>query len=343
MAYHVLINGEQSGPHEVSAIIAMIGRGEVTADTLVWGAGMADWLPARDVAELRTHLGDLGSSESAGRPFGQPVPPLPSQAPAARLDIGRTFGDAFGVIFQQPVKMLILMVVYFVLAIVAMIPIGTAFGLSGMATMESNPSGGQAALVFVAYILFLAVGAALFAGLCWSMVCALRGDAFGIGTLLSGFPRIVPLLLFFVIYGILMSLGFVALVIPGIFLSVVLLLGPLVIMDHRVGPIAAVRGSFRAVMGIGWWRTFAVLILLSLALGAIVAVVAMVFGAGAVFMAAATGDPNAAAGAGASVAGILLIVLIYFVLMAVTAALYSAILASMYLQAQPALDAAADG
>lgn len=51
-AFFVAIAGQQAGPFDLAALQAKAAAGQLKADTLVWKAGMAQWLPAGQVAEL---------------------------------------------------------------------------------------------------------------------------------------------------------------------------------------------------------------------------------------------------------------------------------------------------
>ena len=53
VAYHVAINGQATGPHNLSVIQQMISMGQITAETLVWKANMATWAKAGEVDELK--------------------------------------------------------------------------------------------------------------------------------------------------------------------------------------------------------------------------------------------------------------------------------------------------
>lgn len=64
-AFFVAANGQQTGPFDVAAIQQRIGSGQITRQTLVWRAGMAQWTAAESVQELATL-------------FGQVPPPIPS-------------------------------------------------------------------------------------------------------------------------------------------------------------------------------------------------------------------------------------------------------------------------
>jgi len=50
--YHVAIEGEATGPYSIDGLQKQLENGVVTASTLVWASGMADWQEAADIAEL---------------------------------------------------------------------------------------------------------------------------------------------------------------------------------------------------------------------------------------------------------------------------------------------------
>lgn len=50
--FFVAINNQQAGPFDSGGLRAKVAAGELTRDSLVWKQGMANWAPARDVAEL---------------------------------------------------------------------------------------------------------------------------------------------------------------------------------------------------------------------------------------------------------------------------------------------------
>ena len=51
-AYHVAINGQQSGPFDLPTLQGHASSGSLKRDSLVWKAGMAQWVQAGTVAEL---------------------------------------------------------------------------------------------------------------------------------------------------------------------------------------------------------------------------------------------------------------------------------------------------
>ncbi len=43
--FYLGIEGEQTGPFSEGDVLQKIEEGQVTAETLIWSDGMADWLP----------------------------------------------------------------------------------------------------------------------------------------------------------------------------------------------------------------------------------------------------------------------------------------------------------
>ena len=53
VAYHVAVNGQATGPFDISVLAQMATVGQLTADSLVWKNGMAQWAEAGTVDELK--------------------------------------------------------------------------------------------------------------------------------------------------------------------------------------------------------------------------------------------------------------------------------------------------
>ena len=51
--YHVAINGQATGPFDMNTLKQLVAGGQLTAETLVWKNGMANWEKASGVDELR--------------------------------------------------------------------------------------------------------------------------------------------------------------------------------------------------------------------------------------------------------------------------------------------------
>ena len=64
VAYHVAVNGQATGPFDLSVLTQMAAAGQLTADSLVWKNGMAQWAKAGTVDELKNL-------------FANAMPPIP--------------------------------------------------------------------------------------------------------------------------------------------------------------------------------------------------------------------------------------------------------------------------
>lgn len=62
--YHVAVNGQAIGPFDIPTLTQMAVSGQLTPDSLVWKAGMAQWTKALSVDELNTLF-----------PAAPPIPP----------------------------------------------------------------------------------------------------------------------------------------------------------------------------------------------------------------------------------------------------------------------------
>lgn len=52
IAYYVAINGQAMGPFDITVLSQMANNGQITADSLVWKSGMAEWAKAGTINEL---------------------------------------------------------------------------------------------------------------------------------------------------------------------------------------------------------------------------------------------------------------------------------------------------
>ena len=55
VVFHVASNGQATGPFDLETLKQMTATGQLTATSLVWKPGMAEWAKAGNIAELQ-HL-----------------------------------------------------------------------------------------------------------------------------------------------------------------------------------------------------------------------------------------------------------------------------------------------
>lgn len=73
--FYANIGGQQAGPFGMPQLQQYVGAGQLTAQSLVWTQGMANWLPAGQVPQL-------GALFAAPPPMPGAPPPMPSAPPA---------------------------------------------------------------------------------------------------------------------------------------------------------------------------------------------------------------------------------------------------------------------
>jgi membrane protease subunit (stomatin/prohibitin family) len=59
VGFHIAVNGQQTGPFDLSALQGQASSGQIKRDTLVWKTGMAQWVKAGDVPELLALFADV--------------------------------------------------------------------------------------------------------------------------------------------------------------------------------------------------------------------------------------------------------------------------------------------
>ncbi|MDR3766969.1 MAG: SPFH domain-containing protein [Butyricicoccus sp.] len=64
--YHVAVNGQATGPFDLPTLAQMTASGQLTAESLVWKNGMAQWVKAGEVDELKGFF----------NPTMPPIPPV---------------------------------------------------------------------------------------------------------------------------------------------------------------------------------------------------------------------------------------------------------------------------
>ena len=59
VTFHVAIDGNQSGPYDINTLKQMASQNQINKDILVWKEGMANWLAAGEVQELKNIFGSI--------------------------------------------------------------------------------------------------------------------------------------------------------------------------------------------------------------------------------------------------------------------------------------------
>nr|NQU89800.1 SPFH domain-containing protein [Bacteroidota bacterium] len=57
LVFHIAVDGKQYGPYDMNALKGMVTQNQLSSETLVWKAGMANWEAAGTIAELSQLFG----------------------------------------------------------------------------------------------------------------------------------------------------------------------------------------------------------------------------------------------------------------------------------------------
>lgn len=196
-----------------------------------------------------------------------------SRAPVKRISVGDVVSETFSIYGQNVAALLGSAIAVFVV-------VGLLAGL-----LQT----GGALLALLAVIVRLA-GHALYTGFVVNLVHDVRdgrrdqtvGDLFS-----AAAPAIGALILFGVLFGIGVGIGFVFLIVPGLILLTFWSLGAPAIVVERVGPIEAFGRSWNLVRGEAWsvFATLLVVLLIVLGIGIVLAAIATPLGDGALVVA----------------------------------------------------------
>lgn len=263
--YHVALDGKAEGPFSRARVIGMIAGGRISPDTPLWQSGMKEWAPASSFVEFSGHFAAREADAAAAppapadAPVGTPVGGQPGPTPASRrLDVGRAVDDAVAAFVRAPVRVSIGAALYIAATFAAnslVLSRLLAPGAGADGGADAPPIPGGVALWIVGSIIF---GAVLRAGFCIFTLRVLRGEAAPIVLVFAGLERAVTLAAYALVYTAAVFVGLVALILPGIVVAVGFSLGFYVIMESSLGPVAAMRASWRAVLELGLIRVFLV-------------------------------------------------------------------------------------
>ncbi len=187
------------------------------------------------------------------------------------------------------------------------------------APTSSTDSGTALAGIFLSGLV-LQAAATLAIGACFKAISAAYvGERAGAGdSLRYALGRVIPLILAYIVFVILLIPAFIALIIPGIWVAVKLsMMFPAVVFE-RAGPFKAVGRSWSLTRG-AWWRTFGTLLVIVL----ITYVLQLVLGGIIGGIAGASGDISEAGFAVVvTLVNVISLVLTYPLIAAVTTVIY---------------------
>jgi len=105
-------------------------------------------------------------------------------------------------------------------------------------------------LVFLPCLLVsFAISSYLQCGLTRIWIGVARGETPGFGEIFSGGSRFLPMLGLQLLYALVITLGMLLLIVPGVILAIGLMLSQMFLIDQEMGPVEAMRASWEATQG----------------------------------------------------------------------------------------------
>ncbi len=264
-----IIGGDQQeyGPVTAEQIRQWVAEGRANGQTLARAEGSAEWKPLSALPEFADVFRSM-----------PPAPPLPTAGFAAGpsaveeilardydLDIGSCIVRAWELVKQNfwPVVGITFLVV------IAMNVITQGIGLISRASMQEminnrqiNPVGVMLSLL--AWTISLPVQTVFTGGLYMYYLKLIRGQEAGISDAFSGLTSALgPLALLGLVQGLLVLLGIVPCLIPGIYLSVAWIFATPLVIDRQIGFWDAMELS-RKVVSRHWFTMFALMLVVGL-------------------------------------------------------------------------------
>jgi hypothetical protein len=168
--------------------------------------------------------------------------------------------------------------------------------------------------------LFTGAAAALAVAACFKIISsAYLGERASAGeSLRYGLTRLLALMVAYIVLSILVPIGLIFLLIPGIFLAVKWSLTYAAIAGERTGPFAGMGRSWELTKG-HWWRTFGTLVIVALLALVLTFALLAVIGAGA---AASDSISDTAYAVVITLATIIVLAIVYPLLAAIITVLY---------------------
>lgn len=258
------------GPVSADEIRQWIAEGRANAATLAQAEGSTDWNPLSSFPDFDEVL--------AG---GAPSPPLPGPAPAPvpadptalvsyvrthdyDLDIGRCLTRSW-MLFKENFGVFIPATIILLVVIVGFNQVISLFTRNSIQSLvEGNIDVGAILLLVLWNLPEMALSTLLTAGLYWLILKRIRGQQAGIGDLFEGFrSRPGQLALAGIVIQLLTMVGFLACILPGIYLSVAWVLSVPLIIDRRFEFWTAMEVS-RQVITQHWWLMFCLVLVVAL-------------------------------------------------------------------------------
>jgi uncharacterized membrane protein len=239
-------DGQKFGPFQESHMQELYQKGEISPSDLVWEEGTADWIPASQSVLQTT--------------------PAPATGADDRLHPFSCIGRGWKLVWQHPLQLIGGILIAVITIIISSSP--SLLGSFMMNPVLSKNLPGVGLIIYAAGLIISLIACPLLVGgVLQLFLRTIRTGAPNLADLFYPFKNItrigVPLLLAHLLAGILITLGLICLIIPGIWLAISYMFTKTAIVDTQPGIWRALEHSRRLVAG-NWWRTLGLWLLISI-------------------------------------------------------------------------------
>lgn len=232
-------DGLQQGPVNLETLRDLAAKGELKPQDMVWNASMTDWVPSSEVDGIFSRPIEAGPTVAPGSAEQSTGEMLEIEPGSEPIDVGACIGKAFQLTKDKFLPLLGVLVVYIVVSIAIDVALGAIDAATGMGGSETVEIFGQTTTQENPSLINLLVSNVLSIFLSLGMVRIglniVDGKEFTIGQLFSGGPHLVSGFLASLLFGLMVLVGCLLLIVPGIYLA--LRFGPYMnaIVDRKMG------------------------------------------------------------------------------------------------------------
>jgi len=195
------------------------------------------------------------------------------------LSVGTVFSEGWNRFIKHIGQAVLYALIYGVGAFVVMLPfivvVAATVGATallgaaeGKLSQLSGIAGGALALAFIFYIAALIVLAGWMAGFAHVLKKLVLGEEVEFGDMFSQFKKLLQLVIAGIIIGIATGIGFIILIIPGVFLMTMWSQTYYLIIDKDMDAISAMSASWKRVWE-DFWTVLGIVVLLLIVFGAV--------------------------------------------------------------------------
>jgi hypothetical protein len=256
---------QQQGPVSLQMLQTMIRDGQLDPATdLAWNSSMSDWLPISIIPELQVQFSQpMPSAQSSTQPFTYPLStgPIHDIEPGSeRIMATACLKRAWDLTIRHIGPLLLVTLIFVVIAIMSefsLLRLDKTMGwrnLSDIFIEQITRTAEQKMIYSSAFedqlsiqssILSMLINVFLTLGATRLGLKLVSGENFDIGMLFSGGPWLLKGLLVHLLYWIMVTVGLIFFIFPGIYLAIRFGMAQTAIVDRNMGVIEAFKYSSR--------------------------------------------------------------------------------------------------